>query len=51
MKRPNETESAVFISLVYSLLPKGLTIRGLFIFPTAGVVPGGGRAKSARTSP
>ena len=37
------TESACFISLVISLLPKLLSIRGLFILTATGVVPNGGR--------
>ena len=43
-------DSAIFISIVYSLFPKELTIQNLFIFTVAGVVPCGGRKTSARTS-
>ena len=50
MNRLNTTESAIFISLVYPLLPKDLTIQKLFIFTAAGVVPCGGRKTSPRTS-
>ena len=38
------------ISLVYSLLPKDLTIQNLFIFTAAGVVACGGRKTSSHTS-
>ena len=49
MDRLNSTLSAIFIPLVYSLLPKDLTVQNLFIFPAAGVVPCDGRT-SSRTS-
>ena len=39
-----------FISLVYSLLLKDLTIENLFIFIAAGVAPCGGRKTSPHTS-
>ena len=51
MKRLNLTESAIFISLVYSSLPKDLTIHNLFIITAAGVVPCGGLNTPLRTSP
>ena len=44
--RLNKTEFAIFISLMWSLLPKDLTNNNLFIFTAAGVVPGGGRKTS-----
>ena len=48
MNRVSENDSAFFISFVYSLLPKYLTIQNLFILTAAGAVPCGGRKTSRR---
>ena len=50
INRLNTTESAIFISLMYSLLPKDLTIQNLFVSTAAGVMPHGGRKLSNRAS-
>ena len=46
IKRLNNTEFAIFISLMKSLFPRDLTNQNLFIFTTAGIVPCGGRKTS-----
>ena len=38
MNKLNLTESDIFISLMYSVLPKALTIQNLFIFTAADVL-------------
>ena len=43
-------EFAIFISLMYALLPKDHTVQNLLIFTAAGVLPCGGRKTSPRTS-
>ena len=48
MNRLNKTQLAIFISLMQSLLPKDLTIRNLFTFIAASIVPCGGRKTSPR---
>ena len=45
MNRLNKTEFAIFISLMWSLLPRDLTNNNLFIFSAAGVVQCGGRKR------
>ena len=45
-----ETECAIFVSLVKVLLSKALTIRYLFIFTVANVLPCSGRKTSPRAS-
>ena len=50
MNRLNLTESAISVSLEYSLLPKDLFIGKLFIFNAVGVVACGSRETSHRTS-
>ena len=50
MNRLNQTDSAIFFSLVHSLIPKDSFIQNLFISIAAGVVPCGGSKKSPRTS-
>ena len=49
-EQTQKTEFAIFISLMWSLLPEDLTNQNLFIFTAAGVVPCGGRKTSPRTS-
>ena len=46
----NKIEFDIFVSLMWSLLPKDLTNQNLFIFIAAGVVPCGGRKAASRTS-
>ena len=46
----NKTEFDIFISLMWSLLPKKLTNQNLFILTAAGVVPCGSRKTASRTS-
>ena len=41
MYRLNKTESAIFVSLMYSLLPEGLHSELFFISIAAGIVPYG----------
>ena len=43
MNKPSQTESAIFFSLVYFLLPNELPVQNLFVFTAADVVPCGGR--------
>ena len=50
MNRLNTTESAIFIYLVNSLLPKDLSIQNLFISTEAGVLPCVGCKTSPHTS-
>ena len=44
------TEFAIFISLLYALLPEDHTVQNLLIFTAAGVLPCGGRKTSRRIS-
>ena len=46
MNRLNKTEFSVFVPLMWSLLPRDLTIQNIFIFTAAGGVPCGGRKTS-----
>ena len=42
MNRLNKTEFAIFISLMWSLLPRNLIKQSLFVFTAAGVATCGG---------
>ena len=46
MNKLNQTESAIFFSLVRSLITKGLVIKNIFSVTKANVMPCDGRRKS-----
>ena len=50
MNRPNKTKFAIFISLMWSLLPRDLSNQNLFIFSAASVLSYNGCKTSPRTS-